>query len=118
MGNIVDIIEDLIQNPILTAIDNIITPKIELALKSINASSDRDAATVIANSDRGEHIRITSSIGNVSEKNNTFHKLKANDETQGNISHKVSELSVPRTHFDRQSHTHHNNFNYSKLKAR
>ena len=39
MGNIVDTVEDRIQNAILTALDSIITPKIELAIKSINASS-------------------------------------------------------------------------------
>ena len=39
MGNFVDTVEDRIQNAILTAIDNIVTPKIELAIRSINASS-------------------------------------------------------------------------------
>ena len=50
MGNIVDTFEDRMQNAILTAIDKIITPGIELAVKSINASSTRDAASVTANS--------------------------------------------------------------------
>ena len=30
-----------------------------------------------------------------------------NDETRNNIPDEVSELSLPETHFDRQSHTHH-----------
>ena len=30
-----------------------------------------------------------------------------NDETRNSISDKVSELSVPETGFDRQTHTHH-----------
>ena len=42
MRNIVDTVENRIQNAILTAIDNIIPPKIELAIRSINASSGRD----------------------------------------------------------------------------
>ena len=46
MSNIVDSVEDRIQNAILTAIDNIVTPKIELAIRSINASSGRDATSV------------------------------------------------------------------------
>ena len=49
MSNIVDALEDRIQNAILTAIDKIIAPKIELAIRSINASSGRDALSVIAN---------------------------------------------------------------------
>ena len=46
MTNIVDTVEDRVQNAILTAIDNIIAPKIELAIRSINASSGRDVASV------------------------------------------------------------------------
>ena len=43
MTKIVDRVEDRIQNPILTTIDSIVAPKIELAIRSINASSGRDA---------------------------------------------------------------------------
>ena len=60
MSNIVDTVEDRIQNAILTAIDNIVTPKIELAIRSINASSGRDATSVSANSERGEHVGVKS----------------------------------------------------------
>ena len=38
MSKIVDAVQDRIQNAILTAIDSIVTPKIELAIRSINAS--------------------------------------------------------------------------------
>ena len=40
------------------AIDNIVAPKIELAIRSINASSGRDVTSVTANSDCGERIGI------------------------------------------------------------
>ena len=50
MSNIVDTVEDRIQNAILTAIENIVAPKIELAIRSINASSGRDPTSVSANS--------------------------------------------------------------------
>ena len=53
MCNIVDTIEDIIQNAILTAIDSIIAAKIELAIRSRNASSGRDATSITANSERG-----------------------------------------------------------------
>ena len=55
MSKIVDTVEDRIQNAILTAIDNIVTPRIELAIRSINASSERDATSMSANSERREH---------------------------------------------------------------
>ena len=54
MSNIVDTVEDRIQNAILTAIENIVAPKIELAIRSINASSGRDVTSVTRNSEREE----------------------------------------------------------------
>ena len=105
MGNIGDTLEDRIQNAILTAIDSIITLETESAKTLINVSSGRGATSVIATSDRGEHIVIIAPFGNVSERNITPHVFNTNDETPG----EVSELSVPGTHFDRQPHTHHSN---------
>ena len=58
MSNIIDTVEDRIPNAILTAIDNIIAPKIELPIRSINVSSRRDVTSVTANSDCGEHVGI------------------------------------------------------------
>ena len=107
MGNIIDTVEDKIQNAILTAIDNIVAPKIELAIRSINASSGRDVTSVSANSKRREHVRINASFENASGNDNTLGVSNVNDETRHNIPDEVSELSVPETHFDRQPHTHH-----------
>ena len=107
MDNIVDTVEDRIQNAILTAIENIVAPKIELAIKSINASSGRDATSVTANSERGERVGINASFENVSENNNTLRVPNTSDETRLNIPDEVSELSVPETRFDRQPQYHH-----------
>ena len=59
----VDTVEDRIQNAILTAIDNIVTPNIELAIRSKNASSGRDATSVAANSECREHVGINDVFG-------------------------------------------------------
>ena len=107
MSNIVDTVEDRIQNAILTAIENIVAPKIELAIRSINASSGRDVTSVIANSERGERVGINASFENASENNNTLHVPSVNDETRLNIPDEVGELSVPETRFDRQPPTPH-----------
>ena len=106
MSNVVDTVEDIIQNAILTVTDNIVAPKIESAIKSINASSGRDVTSVTANSDRGEHVGINASFENASENNKILHVSNVNDETRHNIPDEVSELSVPETHFDRQTHAH------------
>ena len=107
MDNIVDTVEDRIQNAILTCIENNVAPKIELAIRSINASSGRDATSVTANSERGERVGINASFENASENNNTLCVPNVSDETRLNIPDEVSELSVPETRFDRQPQTHH-----------
>ena len=107
MSNIVDAVEDRIQDAILTAIDGVVAPKIELAITSENASSGRVATSFRANSEHGEHIRITAPFENESENNNVLHLSNVNDETRNNIPDDVNELSVPKTRFDRQPHTHH-----------
>ena len=106
MDNIVEMVEDRIQNETWAAIDNITIPRIELAVKSINASSGRNADSVTANLERGEPTRITACFEDVSDSNNTFHEVNVNDETRGNISDEVYEFSVPRTHFGRQLLAH------------
>ena len=107
ISNIVDTVEDRIQNAILTAIENIVAPKIELAIRSINASSGRDVTSVTANSKCGERVGINASFENASENNNTLRVPNVNDETRLNIPDEVSELSVPETRFDQQPQTHH-----------
>ena len=107
MSNIVDTVEDGIQNAILTAIDNIIAPKIELAIRSIKASSGRVATSVSANWERREHLGINASFENASRNNDTLDVSIVKGETRHNISDEVSGLSVPKTSCDRQPQTHH-----------
>ena len=107
MCNIVDTVEDRIQNAILTAIDNIVAPKLELAIRSINASSGRDVASASGNSERREYEGINASFENASENNRTLGTTHINDETRCNSHDGVSELPDPGTQFDRQSPTHY-----------
>ena len=107
MNNIVDTVEDRIQNAILTAIDNIVAPKIELAIRSINASSGRDATSVSVNSERRVNGGINASFEKASENNNTLGVTNINDEARHNIQDEASELSVQGTHFDRHPRTQH-----------
>ena len=115
MINVVDTVEDRIQNAILTAIENIVSPKIDLAIRWINESSGRDVTSVAANSERGERVGINASFENASENNNTLRISNVNDETRLNIPDEVSELSVPETRFDRQPQTHHTTYSLLAL---
>ena len=113
MSNIVDTVEDRIQNAILTAIDNIVAPKIELTIRSINASSGRDAISFTPNSESREHEGINASFESASGNNNMQQVLHGNDDTRNISPDEVSELTVSGARFDRQTHAHHrfNNVN-------
>ena len=91
----------------MTAIDNTVAPKIDLAIRSINPSSGRDVTSVTANSERGDPVGVNASFENASGNNNILHVSKVNDGTRHNILEEVIELSVPETHFDRQAQIHH-----------
>ena len=91
----------------MSAIEVINIPEYELANRSINASSGRDATSVTAISERGEHVGINAFFENASGNNNVLHVPNVDDETQNNVPDEVSELSVPLTRFDPQTHTHH-----------
>ena len=105
MNNIVDTVEDRIQNAILTAIDNIIVPKIELAIRSVNASSGRDATSASTHSERREHTGINASFENASENNDTSGVTNVNDETRCSFHDGVNGLSASGTQLDRWSPT-------------
>ena len=106
MNNIVDTVEERIQNAILTAIDNIIVPKIELAIRSVNASSGRDMTSVSAHSERREYTGINASLENASENNDTLGVTNINVETRCSFHDRVNGLSAQGTQFDRRSPTH------------
>ena len=108
-SNFIDTVEDRIQNPILTAIDSVVAPKIELAIRSINSSSGGDVTNVAANSERREHVGNIVSFENASGNNNALHVSNRYDEIGNNVLDEVSELLVPEAHFDRQTHFHHRN---------
>ena len=97
MRNVVDAVEYSIQNGILTAIDRIVAPKIELAVRSINVSSVGDATSVTANSEHGEHEGMTDPFESASGNNIILHTSNVTDEPQNKIPDETSELWVPET---------------------
>ena len=81
---------------------------VELAMKSVNASSGRDPESVVLERD------LTNFSGNIenlrmiaSSRMNLNTDLNGVDETRGNITVEANEWSVNEKNFDRKSHTHH-----------
>ena len=73
----------------------------------MNTSSGRDLTRVTVNSERGEQVGINASFENASGNDKILHVWNVNDETRHNVPDEVSELSVPETQFNQQTHTHH-----------
>ena len=92
MIKVVDTVEEKIHNAVLIAIVSVVVPKVELGVRSINACSGRDAASVTANSERGEQVGINASFENASGNNNKLYVSNLKDETRKNIPDEVSEL--------------------------
>ena len=69
MNNIGDAVEDRNQNVYLTALDNLVAPKSELAIRSANASCGRDATSIAANLERGKHVGVNPFFENASGNN-------------------------------------------------
>ena len=55
----------------------------------------------------GSVFSTEKNFDNATENNNVLNISIVNVETRNNIADEVGEFSVPRTHFDRQTHTHH-----------
>ena len=75
-GNIVETVENRIPNAIRIANDSILTPKVESAIRSPNASTGQNAASVMANSKRGEHRGVPALFEDVSERSNTSRMIR------------------------------------------
>ena len=75
MDNIVNKAEDNIQNAILTEGNNIITLRIELSLRSKNASTGRDTAIFTPNSENEECKKDYRLPWRCIRKENHFHEL-------------------------------------------
>ena len=105
MGNIVYTVEDKFQNAFLTSNYGNFNRKIDLAIRSVNASSERDTTSVLANLERDEHQKFTGVFENVSEKNTTPHVFNTYDETRNESLDKVSGLLLAGKHFGWKPHT-------------
>ena len=64
---------------LLTPIDSIVVPKIELSIRSRNASCGGDATSVTANSERGDLVGIKASFKNASGDDNVLYLSNVND---------------------------------------
>ena len=97
LSDVVETVEEKIRNSVLTAIEIIITPRIELAIRSMNATSGWNTASVTSISERGEQTMINASFENLSARYFAFQEIKNTDRIRGyNFDDNVSFCSQGR----------------------
>ena len=108
IDSVLTTVESRIQDAALLAIENLVIPRVELATKSINASSGRSVYGIVLDPDRKDFSGNTESLKMAASSSINSHKdLNRIDETRGNITIEGSDLLVNEKNFDRQTHTHH-----------
>ena len=100
--------ETRIQDAVLFQIENLVIPRVELAMKSVIASCRRGLNSVVLDPDlRGVSGIIEGFQATASRRINSNTDLFSIDETRGNFMLQGGYLTVVERNFDRQAHTHH-----------
>ena len=108
VDNVVATVETRVHDAILSAMEGLVLPRVELAMKSVNESSGLDSESVVLDPDlRNFSGNIESLQMAASSRMHSITDLNKIDETRGNITVEASELSVNEKNFDQQAHTHH-----------
>ena len=111
--NVVDsagvVVKNLMQDPILRTMNNVVIPRVELAVRSITSSSRNEPNSIVQNSNRRD---FTGNTGNTPLRSASS-RLDLNTEQDDlNETHDVDkskEVDFPATRFiyDRRAHAHH-----------
>ena len=110
VDSVMTTVETRVQGAVLTAIENLVIPRIELAMKSVNASTERVEVSVVLNPDQRDFSGNIESLQlTASSRLNSHTNLNRFDETRGNITVESGDLLVNGRNIDRQTHTHHRN---------
>ena len=102
VDSVMTTVETRVQNVVLTAIENLVIPRVELAMRSANASSGRSVDCYVLELDQGDFS------GNIEGlQMNSHSDLNRIDENRGNITVEGGGLLVNERNIERQTHTHH-----------
>ena len=108
VNNVMTTVETRVQDAVLIAIKNLLIPRMELAMKTANASSGRSGDGNVLEPNRRdflgnvEGLQMTASSGKHSRTD-----FKMIEETHGIINVEGGDLLVYGKNIDQQTHTHH-----------
>ena len=97
-------VETRVQDAVWTAMENFVIPRVQLAMKSVKASSVQKVDGKVLEPDQRDNIedlQMTASSGL-----NSCTNLKRIDETRGNVTEDGGYLLANERKLDRQTHIH------------
>ena len=85
-------------------------PRVELAMKSVNASSGRGVDSFVLDPDWRDFLGNIESLQMIAQSRiNSHTHLNRIDETRGSITVQGGDLTINEKNFERQAHNHRNN---------
>ena len=101
-------VENSVQDAVLTALENLVNPRLELATKSANAFSRRSVDGNVLEPDQRNFLGNIESLQRTSSNRiNSRTDLNRIDETRGENTAEGGHLVVNERNIDRQTYTHH-----------
>ena len=104
-------VETRVQNSTLTAIENLVIPRVELAMKSANAHPEQSVDGNVLEPDQRDFLgNIEGLRMTAPSRINSHTGLNKIDETRSNITVEEGDLLVNEKNIDRQTYAHHSQF--------
>ena len=108
MDNVMTSVEAGVQDAVLTTIENLVIPRVEVAMKSSIAPSERSVGGNVIEPDQRDFLGNTEGLQmTVSSRINSHKDLNRIDETHSNIIVEEGDLLVNKKSIDRQTYAHH-----------
>ena len=109
VSSVVMTIENCIHDAILTAIDNVVMARVEMAVKSITSLARHGTSSEVQNPDWKVflgNIRNTP-LMSASRWLDLDNEINRNDETRSDVDFEDSDFPALKPNFDRREHAHH-----------
>ena len=102
-------VENRMHDEILTAMNNVIIPRVEIVVRPITESSGRGPSSVVQNPDQTDFTGITENPPLISAASRIDLNVDQdrNDETRKVKNFKDGDFSALRYNYERQAHAHH-----------
>ena len=106
------IVENCMHDAILTAMDNVVFPRVEMAVTSITGSSGQGPSNVVQNPDRRDFTGNTENTPTMAASGRLDLNVNQdrNDETRNVENFEDGEFPAWRPNYDRRANAHHRKF--------